>query len=90
LEGNVSLSAVTGGGTGTAAVLRNHNDEKVVFVVNFQAKASGPLKISVRGYPTVLSAEGLMEPIARRDGELIIPDLDSRGFAFIQLGRDGQ
>ena len=86
----MSLPAVTGGGTGTTAFLRNHNDEKVVFVVNFQAKASGPLKISVRGYPTVLSAEGLMKPITNRDGKLIIPDLDSRGFAFIQLGTDVQ
>jgi len=84
-EGKETLPAITGGGSSAIAILRTHDDETTVFVVNFQTKPTGSLQVSVAGNPSVLLAEGLMEPIQTQTGKLIIPGLGARGFAFIRL-----
>ena len=84
-EGKESLPVITGGGSGAVAILRTHDNETVVFAVNFQSKSTASFEITVPGDPTVLLAEGLLEPLKRQAGKLIIPGLGARGFAFIQL-----
>jgi len=85
-EGEMNLPVVTGGNRGTAAVLRTHDDENVLFVVNFSTKASDPLEIAVSGDPSILLAEGLKGPVTTQAGTLFVSGLEARGFAFLRLG----
>jgi hypothetical protein len=76
---------VTGGGRGGAALLRTAGDERVLFLVNFAAQASGPIDVAAGGVPTVLFAEGLSGTPSSSAGQVHLEGLAARGFAFVKL-----
>ena len=71
-EGEESIPIVTNIGSEATAVLRTHDDETAVFVVNFQSKTTGSFQVAVPGNPSVLFAEGLMELVKTQAGKLIV------------------
>ncbi len=84
-HGTASRPAVTGGGRGGAALLRTAGDERVLFLVNFAAQASGPIDVAAGGVPTVLFAEGLSGTPSSSAGQVHLEGLAARGFAFVKL-----
>ena len=85
-DGTSSRPAIEGGGRGIVAVLRQMGDERVLFVANFHSAAADPFAVTVDGQPTLLLGEGIDEPITIDAGQIRMPALAPRAFAFIRLG----
>lgn len=83
--GEAARPAVAGGGAGAFALLRTAGGARVLFVANFAAAPAGAFTVAVAGTPTVLAAEGLAGAPAAAAGQVSIPGLAARGFAFLAL-----
>ncbi|MBL0275901.1 MAG: DUF3459 domain-containing protein [Anaeromyxobacter sp.] len=84
-RGEAARPVVTGGGTGALALLRTHGAARALFVANFAAAPSGPFTVAVAGAPAVLSARGLDGTPTAAGGQVTVPGLAARGFAFLSL-----
>jgi glycosidase len=77
--------AVSGGGPGVFALLRGAAAERVLFVSNLAASATGGFSVAVSGAPAVLDAEGLTTPVTSSGGSLAFPGLAPRSYAFVSV-----
>jgi glycosidase len=84
-RGDLAFPAVTGGSAGTLAILRSTAAERVLFVVNYAATASGAFAVAAAGTPTLLEGEGLAGPATSSGGAVQVPGLAPRSFAFLSL-----
>jgi glycosidase len=86
LFGDATRPAVTGGGAGVLALLRTAGTgERVLFIGNFGAAATGAFTVDVAGSPAMLLGEGLGGSLAASSGKLAVQDLAAHGFVFVAL-----
>jgi glycosidase len=85
--GQGAWQRVTGdGSTGVLALLRTASSgDKLLFVGNFGAGATGTLTIDTAGNPHTVLAEGLDGSPSAQSGKIAIPALSGRGFVFAAL-----
>jgi glycosidase len=84
-HGDISQPALTGGGKGTAGILRSSENQKVLFIANFDRAASAPVEIAVSGVPRVLLSEGLSDAPQSRGELLSLGAMNPQSYAFIAL-----
>ncbi len=83
--GDATRPVVTGGGAGAFALLRSTGGARVLFVANFGTAASGPFTVSAAGTPAALASSGLSGAPTAAGGQVAVPGLDARGWAFLSL-----
>lgn len=82
--GGATRPGSSGGGPGTAAILRTKDNQRILYVVNFRNEAATELTIEVEGTPRALASEGVAAP--RKEGaRLIFPTLGPRSYAYYAL-----
>ncbi|MEL6340772.1 MAG: alpha-amylase family glycosyl hydrolase [Myxococcota bacterium] len=85
-DGTVDILTVNGAFRGVVAFLRENEDERTVFVANFdRAATSDAVQINVAGTPTVLLAEGESGSLSSDGSTLDVGPLAAQGFVFVRL-----
>ena len=77
--------AVTGGGPGVLALVRDAPSDRVLFVANYATTTTGPFTVDVSNATTVWVSEGLSAPPSPSGGKTLVPGLAARGFLYVGL-----
>lgn len=85
-HGRAELIDAAQGGRGSFAWLRTHEGRRTLFVANLHGAPSAAFTLPVAGTPRALLSDGLTEALTRQpDGNIRVPALPGRAFAFIAL-----
>lgn len=83
--GDATVLATSGGGRGAFALLRETDDERVLFIANFDAEPAAALRVHVDGEPEVVLSHAFDGAITRNAEGLFVSALGPHSFAFARL-----